>query len=95
MDWLNIAIQAGGAIAVCAMFLWFLTKKQQADDAARKEFLAHLREKDAAASDVLQKHLAYMRERDKQSKEIAKSGHETLSEVAKQVEALRAELAQR
>ena len=85
MDWLAVAVQAGGAIAVCGMFLWFLKNKGEADDKARNEFLAHLQSKD----ELFQ---ASLTERDKASKEIAKSGHDALRDVSQQVNELRAEI---
>ncbi len=91
-DWAAVAIQAGGAALVCWMFLYFLTKKQVADEVMRREFLLHLKEKDDAALLSTDKHIAYLRERDAQSKEIALSGHRALSEVASHLTELREEV---
>jgi len=91
-EWTTIAIQAGGAIAVCAMFLWFLQKKGEADDKARNEFLTHLAVKDKSQNEAIDKYLEYMRSRDVQSKEIAMNGHEALRQISMQVQQLRMEL---
>ncbi len=91
-EWIGLAVQAGGAIAVCAMFLWFLKQKQTADDKARKEFLNHLAMKDKSASEERKIDVDHMRERDSQSREIAMSGHNALREVATNLEKLRTEI---
>lgn len=88
-DWVTVAIQASGAIAVCAMFLKYLQVKQKADDEARIQFLTHLKEKDAAASADIDKQVEYLKSRDTQSKEIAQSGHAALNEVAVQLSAIK------
>jgi len=93
MDWLVIAVQAGGAISVCGMFLWFLNRKQIADDTARKEFLEH----QSAQNQSFVKHLsqrddqqlAYLRDRDKQSREVAREGYTALREVGLEIKELR------
>lgn len=87
-EWLSIAIQAGGAISVCAMFLWFLMQKQAADDKARAEFLSHLERKDAATT-------SYLRDRDTQSRELAKEGHAALKDVATDLASLRESIVRR
>lgn len=84
-DWFGIAVQAGGAVAVCAMFLWHLERTKKADDKARKEFLEHLESKDVLAQD-------YLKERDALSRETAMNGHRALQEVASQVAMLREEI---
>lgn len=84
-EWLSIAIQAGGAIAVTAMFIWYLIKKAAQDDASRDKFLAHM----AANQEA---HLKHMEQRDAQSKEIALSGHAALHELSGKVSELREEI---
>jgi len=92
-DWISIAIQAGGAIGVCGMFLWFLNQKQIADDAARKEFLEHQSTQNKQFVDHLSQRddqqLAYLRDRDKQSREIAREGYTALREVGLEIKELR------
>lgn len=92
MDWITVAIQAGGAIGVCGMFILFLLKKQVADDTARDNFLQHLESKDQAMSTAIDKQMSYLRERDAQSKEIAMSGHDALREITREVSVMRATL---
>lgn len=91
-DWTTVAIQAGGAIAVCGMFLWFLKQKQIADDKRDNEFLSHLMRKDEQASADADRQMNYLKQRDAQSKEIAQTGHAALMEVANQVNELRLEM---
>lgn len=88
MEWVSVAVQAGGAIAVCGMFLWFLKQKQIADDSARNEFLEHLSNKDKRGQEAADKQMEYLRSRDAQSKDIAMSGHDALREISKEVAAL-------
>lgn len=80
-EWLTVAIQAGGAAGVCAMFLWFLSNMQKTAS-----------EKEARFFEQLDKQTAYLRERDKQSKEIAFSGHAALREISHELSELRDEL---
>jgi hypothetical protein len=82
MEWVNVAVQAGGAIAVCGMFLWFLLQKQKADDEARKEFLAHLHLKDQATA-------TYLRERDVLARDVAGKGYDALKDLAREFSELR------
>lgn len=93
MDWITVAIQAGGAIGVCGMFLWFLNRKQIADDSARKEFLDHQAAQSNQFVDHLSKRdeqqLSYLRDRDKQSREVAEQGYMALREVAGEIRELR------
>jgi len=84
-QWVSIAIQAGGAIAVCAMFLKFLQKKAVADDTKSAAFLEHLVAKDRLAQQATDKQMEYLRERDQQSKDIAINGHDALREVSSHV----------
>ena len=86
MDWITLAVQAGGAIAVCGMFLFFLMKKQAADDLSRNEFLEHM-------SNTNKENLQYLRERDKQSREIAEGGYSALRELSDKISQLREDLA--
>ena len=88
-DWTTVAIQAGGAIAVCAMFLWYLAKKQVADDAARAQFLEHLEAKDKAMNDAIDKQVEYLQKRDAQSKEIALSGYASLNGLTAEIAAMK------
>ena len=76
-QWLHLLIQAGGAVSVCAMFLWFLTQRQKHDE-----------ERDRRFFEQLDRQTAYLRERDAQSKEIALSGHAALQRVADEVREL-------
>ena len=89
MEWINLAVQAGGAIAVCAMFLWYLTKKQGADDSARREFLDHLTQKDIATGKAIDQQIEYLRHRDEQSKDIADKGFASLNDLAREFSELR------
>lgn len=81
VDLLNLLVQAGGAISVCGMFLWYLRRQREGDDERDDKFFAQL-----------DKATAYLRERDEQSKQIALSGHSALREVAEQVSMVREEL---
>lgn len=96
MDWLTVAIQAGGAMGVCGMFLWFLNKKQTADDAARKEFLEHQAEQNRQFVEHLsrrdEQQLSYLRDRDKQSRDVAAEGYKALREVAGEIKELREDM---
>lgn len=85
MEWVSVAVQAGGAIAVCGMFLWFLKQKQIADDKSRAEFLQHLSDKDASAQKAMDTQMQYLRDRDAQSKEIAQTGHKALTQISTEV----------
>lgn len=82
MDWIGLAIQAGGAVGVCAMFLWFLQSQNKQSQ-----------EKDARFFEQLDKQTAYLKSRDEQSKVIALSGHEALRSVADQLGKLHEDLA--
>lgn len=73
-NWLSLIIQAGGAVSVCGMFLWFLHHRQKHDEERDKRFF-----------DQLDRQTAYLRDRDAQSKEIAMSGHAALQRVADSV----------
>lgn len=84
-EWLSFLIQAGGAVTVCGMFIWYLIQKQKADEESRKQFLDHM-------ATAQEKHLEYMQARDAQSKEIAMSGHAALSEITEKVAQLRGEI---
>lgn len=81
MDWINLAIQASGAVGVCAMFIWYLqqTKKQDID-------------RESKFFEQLDKQTSYLRDRDAQSKEIALNGHAALRDVAQELKALQSEL---
>lgn len=96
MDWLTVAIQAGGAIGVCGMFLWFLNRKQAADDAARDKFLEHQSTQNKQFVDHLsqrdEQQLAYLRDRDKQSRDVAAEGYKALREVAGEIKELREDM---
>lgn len=82
MDWINVAIQAGGAIGVCGMFLWYLKEKQKADDEGRKQFLDHLNTKDQSTA-------TYLRERDVLAQDIADKGFTSLRDLAREFSELR------
>lgn len=92
MDWLIVAVQAGGAISVCGMFIWFLINKQKADKEERDAMMSHLQGRDEQASEDRDKQMAYLQVRDVQSKEIALSGHAALHDVATEVSKLREEI---
>lgn len=94
-DWVNVAIQAGGAMGVCGMFLWFLLKKQKADDEARKEFLEQLILKDKATGAAIDKQIEYLKHRDTQAREVAEGGHAALAALAKEFRELRKVLSTR
>ena len=85
VNWLQLAIQSIGAVAVCALFIWFLVKQQKNDNESRTQFLLHLQQKDEATSEAIDKNMSYLRERDAQSKEIAFSGHEKLADNTKEL----------
>jgi len=91
-NWVSIAIQAGGAIAVCAMFLWFLQKKSAEDKVKSAEFLTHLERKDDLHQKAVDKQMSYLRDRDKQATELANAGHQGLREISVQVSGLREQL---
>ena len=92
MDWLIVAIQAGGAISVCGMFIWFLINKQKADREDRVAMYGVLDGRDRQASEDRDKQMEYLQVRDIQSKEIALSGHAALHDVATEVSKLREEI---
>ncbi len=94
MDWLTVAIQAGGAIGTCGMFLWYLNKKHAADDKSRDKFLEHLEAKDEASQKAIDQQMQYLRERDVQSKEIAQSGHDALRQLTERVAELSVKVGQ-
>lgn len=81
MDWLTVAIQAGGAVGVCGMFLWYLREK----DKQQK----HLIETHQAQTT---EQMSYLRERDKQSREVAKEGYEALHTLADEIRELRTDM---
>jgi len=92
MDWITVAIQAGGAMAVCAMFLFYLDKKQKSDEAARQNFLEHLARKDAICGEEINQQMDYLKSRDQQSRELAESGFAALRELSEKIDTLRVEI---
>lgn len=88
VDWIPVAVQAGGAIAVCGMFLWYLKTIKTAEDQARETFLQHLVAKDEHQREVSKEYMSYLKDRDGQSKEIALTGHAALREVTSAVNSL-------
>ncbi len=92
MEWTQLAIQAGGAIAVCGMFLFYLKSMKQEEQAARAAFMTHLKDKDEIHNDLMSRQMEYLKSRDAQSKEIAQSGHAALNEIVKGFEQLKSKI---
>ena len=51
-EWVSIAIQAGGAVGVCGMFLWHLNKKEVRFFAAMDKQTAYLQARDAQSKEI-------------------------------------------
>jgi DNA integrity scanning protein DisA with diadenylate cyclase activity len=85
VDWGSLAIQAGGAITVCGMFLGYLVKRDKDTKTERREereqFLKHIQDKDDSHKESISQLMGYLKDRDAQSKEIALSGHDKLEKV--------------
>ena len=41
-SWLELLLQAGGAITVCGFFLYFMSRKQSEDNKSREALMVHL-----------------------------------------------------
>ena len=91
-DIVSLLIQAGGAVAVCGMFLWFLRGQRKADQDRINAQQKADQARDSKFFDQLDKQTSYLRERDAQSKEIALNGHAALREVGTQLQMLREQL---
>ena len=85
MEWIQLAVQAGGALGVCGMFLWYLNAQKQAEDDERKAFMAHLERKDEMHNVAIDKQIEYLKQRDEQSKSIAQTGHAALHTLATEI----------
>ena len=91
-EWIGLLVQAGGAVSVTGMFIWFLLNKQKQDAVARREFLDHLSDKDTRTAEAINIQMKYLRDRDSQSKEIAQTGHQSLTLLSQEVALLRQKL---
>jgi len=94
-DWISLAVQAGGAISVCAMFIYHLNQNRVAADVKDNKFLDHINSKDERSVEQSDKHMAYLGVRDTQSIDIAKAGHAALDKVAQEVFLLRTKIENR
>ena len=95
IGWVDLAMQAGGAMAVCAMFLWHLKGQAAHQESSRTAFMEHLARKDDEHTKAMTQLMEYLKQRDAQSKEIAMNGHAALRENTEAIGMLREEMRER
>ena len=94
VDWIQAAVQAGGTLAACALFLGFMIRQGALSEAKMDQLMGHLQTKDKAHQEAIDSMMAYLKDRDAQSREIAKGGHDALLDLTKEFAALRESICQ-
>jgi hypothetical protein len=51
-DWITLVVNAGGAVATCAMFLWYLIRKDKSTSEAMNQQMSYLKERDSQSKEI-------------------------------------------
>lgn len=51
-DWITLVVNAGGAVATCAMFLWYLIRKDKSTSEAMNQQMAYLKDRDQQSKEI-------------------------------------------
>ena len=85
VSWLDLAVQASGAIVVCGMFLNYLSKQNDRSAATQAEFLRYLQSRDSQSKEIAASGHEALREH-------ARSTAAQMADLKASIEALREDI---